>query len=265
METMQMYESIILGIVQGITEFLPISSSAHLRIVPWMFFGWDQISDSFDVALHFGTFIAMVLFFFKDWLRLFKGAYKNLRGEKTAEGRMFWYLVVATIPGGIIGLLFSMFMPENEYWWPIMIAIALILMGIILYIADKKCKSVKSYEDLDLKTTFLIGLSQGLAFISGVSRSGATMTAGRLLGVDRQSIARFSFMLATPITFAAVVFEARYFDFSWPSIIGVIVSFIVSLGVIKFLLSYLRKGSFKIFAIYRVIFGAIIIATFFLR
>ena len=262
---MYISESIILGIIQGITEFLPISSSAHLRIIPWMFFGWDQMSDSFDVALHFGTFAAMVLFFFKDWMRLLEGAYKNFRGEETAEGRMFWYLVIATIPGGIIGMLFSMFVPESGHLWPLIIAVALIVMGIILYWADKKSKSIKSYEELDLKTTFLIGLSQGLAFISGVSRSGATMTAGRLLGVDRQSVAKFSFMLATPITFAAVVFEARYFNFDWTSIIGVIVSFIVSLFVIRFILNYLRKGSFKVFAIYRVVFGIIIIGTFFLR
>ena len=262
---MYIHESIILGIIQGITEFLPISSSAHLRIIPWMFFGWDQMSDSFDVALHFGTFLAMILFFFKDWLKLFHGAFKNFRGEKTAEGRMFWYLVIATIPGGIIGMLFSMFVPESESWWPLAIAIALIAMGIILYLADKKSESIKSYEDLDLKTIFLIGLSQCLAFISGVSRSGATMTAGRLLGVDRKSVAKFSFMLATPITFAAVVFEARYFNFDLASIIGVIVSFIVSLFVIKFILEYLKKGSFKAFAVYRVIFGLIIIGTFLLR
>ena len=257
-------QSIILGIVQGLTELLPISSSAHLNLIPWIF-NWSGLSESFDVALHFGTLLAIGLFFFKDWIELIKGGYKlAVKKEKSTEGRMFWYIVLATIPGGIIGFLLDHFL-ENALKAPLIIATALIVMGIILYVVDKNCKSKISYEKMGLKETFLIGLSQALAFIPGVSRSGVTMTTARILKVDRESAAKYSFMLSAPIVLAATIFKFSSFTLSLEFFIGVITSFLVGVGVIRFLLQYLKKGSFKVFAIYRVIAGLAVILIYFLK
>lgn len=269
---MTVIQGIILGIVQGFTELLPISSSAHLALIPWAF-EWE-IPPSFDVALHFGTLLAIGIFFFKDWLKLIAGGYNQVvKKEKTPEGRMFWYIVIATIPGGIIGFVLDHFM-EDYLSKPIIIAIALIVMGIILYLVDKNCKSKTEYEDMTFKQTFLIGISQCLAFIPGVSRSGITMTTGRALGVKRESAAKYTFMLSAPIVLAATIFKLKDFIAYFAVantvgiiafIMGVIFSFVVGLIVIKLLLEYLRKGSFKIFAIYRVIVGIIVIAIYLAR
>ena len=254
---MEIYQALILGIVQGLTELLPISSSAHLTILPWIF-NWN-IPESFDVALHFGTLLAIVLYFYKDWIELIKGGYKYaVKKEKTVQGRMFWYIVLATIPGGIIGFLLDHFL-GNTLNQPIIIAVSLIVMGIILYVVDKNSKSNVKYEEMTLKQTFLIGLSQALAFIPGVSRSGVTITTARAMGVKREAAAKYTFLLSTPIVFAATVLKFNEFVFNLPFIVGVLASFIVGVFVIRFLLKYIQKGSFKIFAIYRVIFGILII------
>lgn len=258
---MEIYQALILGIVQGLTELLPVSSSAHLTIIPWLC-NWN-IPEYFDVALHFGTLIAIILYFYKDWIGLIKGGYKYaVKKEKTVQGRMFWYIVLATIPGGLVGFLLDHFLSDalNR---PIIIAIALIVMGIILYIVDKKSPSKVKYEEMTLKQTFLIGVSQALAFIPGVSRSGVTITTARAMGVKREAAAKYTFLLSTPIVFAATVLKFKDFVFNLPFIIGVFASFIVGTFVIKFLLKYIQKGSFKVFAIYRIIFGIfIIVATF---
>ena len=255
---MEIYQALILGIVQGLTELLPISSSAHLTIIPWIF-KWN-VPEAFDVALHFGTLLAIVLYFFKDWIELIKGGYQYaIKKQKTVQGRMFWYIVLATIPGGIIGYLLDHFL-EDALNRPIIIAIAIITMGIILYIVDKKSKSKINYEEMTLKQTFLIGLSQALAFIPGVSRSGVTITTARALGIKREAAAKYTFLLSTPIVFAATVLKFKDFVFNIPFIIGIISSFIIGLIVIKYLLKYIQKGSFKIFAIYRVAFGLLILA-----
>ncbi len=264
---MTIIQGIILGIVQGLTELLPISSSAHLFLIPWIF-SWD-IPESFDVALHFGTLLAIGIFFFKDWIELIKGGYNFVvKKKKTTEGRMFWYIVIATLPGGIIGFVLDKY-AENLLTKPMIIAIALIVMGIILYLVDRFAKKQTDYKDMNFRQTFLIGLSQSLAFIPGVSRSGVTMTAGRALGVKREAVAKYSFMLSAPIVLAATVFKLKdfieYFLIAdMTGIIafamGVIMSFIVGIIVIKFLLDYLKKGSFKVFAIYRIIIGIIVIA-----
>ena len=191
---MEIYQALILGIVQGLTELLPISSSAHLTIIPWIF-NWN-IPEAFDVALHFGTLLAIVLYFFKDWMELIKGGYKYVvKKEKTVQGRMFWYIVLATIPGGIVGYLLDHFL-NGVLNRPIIIAIALIVMGIILYVVDKNAKSKVKYEEMTLKQTFLIGVSQALAFIPGVSRSGITITTARAMGVTREAAAKYTFLLS---------------------------------------------------------------------
>lgn len=267
---MSIIHSIILGIVQGLTEFLPVSSSGHLNVFPWLF-GWEQMPESFDVALHLGTLLAIAIFFFKDWISLLVGGYKKLiKKEDSTEGRMFWYLVAATIPAGILSLVLDkiseMIVGDDLNVQMAVIALALIVMGIILYIVDKKAKSEVKYQDITLKQSILVGISQAIAAaFPGVSRSGITMTVARMLKIDRESAAKFSFMLAAPITLAAVVVEIADFTFDLSFVLGVLSSFLVGLFVIKFLLEYLRKGSFKIFAIYRIIFGLLIFACIFFK
>ncbi len=262
--------ALILGIVQGLTEFLPISSSAHLNVFPWLF-GWEEISESFDVALHLGTLLAICIFFFKDWINLIKGGFKKVfKKEDSLDGKIFWYLVIATIPAGILSLVLDkiseMIIGENINLEMALIAIALIVMGIILYVVDKKASSETNYENITLKQSILVGISQALAAaFPGVSRSGITMTVARGLKIDRESSAKFSFLLATPIVAAAVLVDITKFDISLPFILGILASFIVGLIVIKFLMNFLKKGSFKIFAIYRIIFGLIILGTIFIR
>lgn len=259
-------QSVFLGIVQGLTELLPISSSAHLTVLPWLMWGIEDVG-AFDVALHAGTLLAIGIFFFKDWINLLVGAYKNVvKKEKTFEGKMFLYLVLATIPGGLIGFFLDdkldMFLETKGIKVVVtVIALALMVMGILLYIVDKKKKSEVEYKDMTLKQTFLIGLSQALAFIPGVSRSGVTMTTARMMGVKRDAAAKYSFMLSAPIVLAATLlkFLKGEFVFCIPFFAGVFASFVVGLLVIKFLLKYLQKGDFKVFAIYRILFGLLIL------
>ena len=267
---MSIMHAIILGIVQGLTEFLPISSSAHLNVFPWIF-NWEMLSEGMDVALHIGTLLALVIFFFKDWIKLIKAGYRKVvKKEDSNDGRIFWYLVIATIPAGILSLVLDKvsegIIGEDINFQMMIIAITLIVMGIILYIVDKKSKADTNYEKISLKQAILIGASQALAAaFPGVSRSGITMTVARGLKVDRESAAKFSFMLAMPITLAAVIFDLTNFTFDLALVLGILASFIVGVIVIKFLLDYLRKGSFKVFAIYRVILGIIILGLYFIR
>ncbi len=275
---MTVIQALILGIVQGLTELLPVSSSAHLNVIPWIF-NWTQnpqfvedFAGSFDVALHFGTLIAIGLFFIKDWIKLIQaGLKKVVKKEDSVEGKMFWYLVIATIPAGILALVLDevseMIINGNFKVEMGMIAIALIVMGIILAIVDKKAENKNKYEDINLKQSLLIGISQALAAaFPGVSRSGITMTVARSLKIDRESAAKFSFLLSTPIVAAAVLVDISKFALtSIPFWIGVLSSFIVGLIVVKFLMDYLKKGSFKIFAIYRVVLGIIILGLIFIR
>lgn len=275
---MEIYQAIILGIVQGLTELLPISSSAHLNLFPWLF-NWGEMNASFDVALHIGTLLAILIFFFKDWIELIKGGFNQVvKKEKTTNGKIFWYIVISTIPAGILCLILDKVSSKIVETLStklaitqisvemFMISIALIVMGIILYIVDKKSKSNVKYENITLKQSILISVSQAIAAaFPGVSRSGITMTIARTLKIDRESAAKYSFLLATPIVAAAALYEMKHFVFDLSFFIGILVSFVVGMFVIKFLLNYLKKGSFKVFAIYRVILGIIILAICFIR
>ena len=268
---MQIYQAIILGIIQGLTEFLPISSSAHLNLFPWLL-NWETMPDSFDVALHIGTLLAIIIFFFKDWIKLIVGGYKlAFKKEKTTDGKIFWYLVFATIPAGLLSLILDKvsqkLFEKSLDLEMLIIAITLIVMGIVLYVVDKKAKEKTKYEDISLKQSLAIGTSQALAAaFPGVSRSGITMTVARALGIDRESAAKYSFLLATPITAAAVIFDFKHFILTDLSLwIGILASFIVGLLVIKFLLEFLQRGSFKAFAIYRIILGLGVIAVILLK
>ena len=265
---MTVLQALILGIVQGLTELLPISSSAHLILIPWIF-NWEM-PESFDVALHLGTLLAITLFFFKDWIKLIKGGYEQvIKKKKSTEGKIFWYIVAVTIPTGILSLFLdkiSEYICDKFQIETILIAIALIVLGIVLYVVDKKASSETKLEDISFKQSFLIGLSQAIAAaFPGTSRSGITMTVARALKVDRESAAKYSFLLSTPIILAAVLVSISDFEFTLAFLVGVLASFLVGIVVIKFLLNYLKKGSFKIFAIYRVIVGIIILTITFLR
>ena len=268
----EIFQALILGIVQGLTELLPISSSAHLNLFPWIF-GWNEISPSFDVALHIGTLFAIVLFFFKDWVNLIKGGYNQvIKKKKSTDGKIFWYIVISTIPTGILCLvldklsekliekLATTFNVQEKLIEMFMIAIALIVMGIILYVVDKKSKSEVEYKDITFKQSLWIAISQALAAaFPGVSRSGITMTVGRGMGLKRESVAKYSFLLSTPVVAAAALVDLKDFVFSPAFFMGIFASFIVGVLVIKFLLNYLQKGSFKVFAVYRVILGLFVI------
>ena len=266
---MEIYQAIILGIVQGLTELLPISSSAHLKLIPWIF-KWQEMPESFDVALHLGTLLAITIFFFKDWLNLVKGGYEQVvKKKKSTEGKIFWYIVAVTIPTGILSLVLDKFsgMICDKFGIEMpLIAIALIVLGIVLYLVDKNSASETKLENMTFKQSFLIGISQAIAAaFPGTSRSGITMTVARGLKVDRESAAKYSFLLSTPIILAAVIVSITDFEFTLAFFMGVLSSFIVGLVVIKFLLNYLKKGSFKVFAIYRVILGIIVLAMTFIR
>jgi undecaprenyl-diphosphatase len=266
---MTVAHALVLGIIQALTEFLPVSSSAHLNVFPWIF-GWDM-PESFDVALHLGTLLAICVYFFKDWVKLITaGCKKVFKKEDSTDGKIFWYLVIATIPAGILSLILDKvsdkFIGDNLNLEMGLIAVALIVLGIVLYMVDKKSKSEVKYEEISLMQSILIGISQAIAAaFPGVSRSGITMTVARSLKIDRESAAKFSFLLATPITLAAVLVDLGDFVFNVPFFVGVLASFLIGLFVIKFLLDYLKKGSFKVFAIYRIVLGIVIMAVILFR
>ena len=202
-----MLEIIILGIVQGIAEFLPISSSAHLIIVRDLFgIGQGMSSDlalSFDIALHFGTLIAIAIYFFKDfWNMVIKGITK---GPKDKEGKLFWYVVVATIPAALAGVLFEDIIEDAIRSNFIAIALALILMGVIIYVVDKKFKQTKTVKSMTMKDAIIIGCSQAFALMPGFSRSGTTIATARSLDIKREDAAKFSFYLSAPVVLGAVV------------------------------------------------------------
>lgn len=259
---MTVLQAIILGIVQGLGEFLPISSSAHLVLIPWLL-GWNYKGLTFDVALHMGTLLAVVLYFWRDWLSLLKGA---LRRKSSNEKRLFWYLVIATIPGALIGYILED-KAATVFRSPLLIGVMLILLGIILYWADTK-RQLRTLETITLMDALLIGLSQALAIIPGVSRAGSTMTMARLLSLTREDAARFSFLMSTPIILGAGILSLRDLhssDINVSFVVGVLTAFIVGILSISFLLRYLKTSNFKVFVGYRFIIGLGVIFIFFFR
>ena len=262
-----MLKTIILGIVQGIGEFLPISSSAHLILVPYLF-GWEQSSLAYDIALHFGTLMAVLVIFFKDWWNLFIGAVNKITKRKDShDNKMFWYLVIATVPGALLGILLDDIV-ENVFRQKIwLIASALAIMGILIYLgdrwADKHYKIETDFEHISLKQALIIGLSQALAIIPGFSRSGTTILSARLMGLSKRAATKFTFLLSVPIIFGATILEIGNLAFTWETLLGVFIAFIVGIISIKFLLNYIKKHDFSVFAIYRVIFAIIILIKYF--
>ncbi|NTW06177.1 MAG: undecaprenyl-diphosphate phosphatase, partial [Peptococcaceae bacterium] len=222
---MTLTQALVLGLVQGLGEFLPISSSAHLILTPWIL-NWQDHGLVFDVALHMGTLVAVLAFFWQDWIKL---SLHGLSGRKTPEGKMFWYLVVATIPGVAFGLYFEEYI-ATVFRNPLLIGIMLILMGVVLYIVDRSFPANKSFDKIGWGESIWIGISQAFAMIPGVSRSGITMTAGRVLGLNRETAARFSFLLSTPIIVGASLMQGSKLglaDITIPFIGGITVSAVV--------------------------------------
>jgi undecaprenyl-diphosphatase len=262
--------AIILGIVQGLGEFLPISSSAHLIIGRYLF-GFPEMSISFDVALHFGTLIAVMWVYWKDWLIYFKGVFGKVAHKKNSfENNMFWYLVVATIPGALIGLIFEEQIETIFRTNMVLIASTLAIMGILIYLgdkfADKKYEKQTSFEGLTFKQTFIIGISQAFAVIPGFSRSGTTILTARLMGITREAAAKFTFLLSTPVIFGATILKSKELitGFNMELVIGIITAAIVGIITIRFLLSYIKQKDFAIFAYYRLIIAAIVLLKVFL-
>ena len=268
-----MLDIIILAIVQGIAEFLPISSSAHLIIFRDVFGIGEHISTNmalaFDIALHLGTLLAIAIYFFKDFLNMIiKGITK---GPKDNQGKIFWFIVLASVPAAIFGILFEDTIDSVFRGNLIIIAVALAVMGIIIYMIDRKARISKNFNTMNFKDALLIGLAQVFALIPGFSRSGTTIAAGRAMNLNREDSAKFSFYMSAPVVLGAVIltlFKDGTIDIISAHvstfILGVLVAFIAGLLCIEFLLKYIKKHDFKIFMWYRIILALIVIVSLFI-
>jgi undecaprenyl-diphosphatase UppP len=263
------FQALVLGILQGLAEFLPISSSAHLTLAPWLLH-WPDPGLAFDVALHFGTLIAVLWYFRAEWIALVQAAVKIVtqRRIQTAEERRVLYLIVATIPGAIAGLALEKY-AETAFRDPRLIAIALIVMGILLWAADKLAPRDREISEMSWGDALTIGLAQMFAIIPGVSRSGSTITAGRALRFTREGAAVFSFLMSMPIIAAASMLKLpeviRSNGMSATLIVGVLASAVSGWLAIKVLLRFVSRRSYGLFAAYRVIVGLIVLAIAFSR
>lgn len=266
---------IILAIIQGIAEFLPISSSAHLLIFRDLFgIGSTVVTGDlgliFDIALHFGTLLAVLIYFFKDFLEMFINGFS--KGVKDEKGKILWYIVIATIPAAIAGVLFEDVIEDIIRSNFVVIGSALIIMGIIIYLCDKKSKEEKSIKSMSIKDAIIVGCSQVFALIPGFSRSGTTIASSRVLKLNREDSAKFSFYLSAPVILGAVVLSllkdnnmALIASNLNVFVVGVLISFIAGILCIEFLLKYLRKHDFKLFMWYRVALGIIVIVYSIIR
>lgn len=265
---MTVFQALVLGIVQGLAEFLPISSSAHLSLVPFIF-GWQDPGLAFDVALHLGTLAAVLWYFRLQWIELTKAGFQIVRTMRV-QGEEQWravYIVIATIPGAIGGLLLQEY-AETVFRNPLITACTLIVLGVLLWAADRYAPQVRTLREIRWLDALLIGLAQVCALIPGVSRSGATMTAGRALGFDRTGAATFSFLMSMPITAAAAVVkvpEALHEGVTLPIVLGILASGISGWLAISVLLKFVSTRSFGVFAVYRVILGVVILALLYSR
>jgi undecaprenyl-diphosphatase len=261
---MPILHAVVLGLIQGLTEFLPVSSSAHLTLAPWLF-GWSDPGLTFDVALHVGTLLAVLAFFWKDWVRLFRHGLG--RGLSTPDGRLFWFLAAASVPGALAGALFES-QAETAFRRPVLIAVLLAVMGLVLLAADRLAAGRTAIAPPTFFRCLAVGLAQALAILPGVSRSGATMAAGMFAGMSRAESARFSFLLSTPMIFGAAVFKLR--DVSpaavdLPFLTGIFVSAGVGFLVIGGLLKWLARRGFLPFVVYRLALAAAVFAVLILR
>jgi undecaprenyl-diphosphatase len=276
---MPLYQAIVLALVQAFTEFFPVSSTAHLTLFPWLL-GWQDPGLAFDVALHAGTLVAVLLYFFKDWLTLaLCGVGVKFPANATAEQvgqhkKLFWYMVIGTIPGGILGALFEHKI-EEHFRTPYVIAISLIAVALVMWWADYKSPLKRPIEQSNFGDAVTIGTAQALALCPGVSRSGITITAGLFRGFTREAATRFSFLLSTPLIAGAVVshlpkliklHKAGGLDLPLSTLlISILVSGVAGYFVIAFFLRYLQTHTLKLFVFYRLLFGIIVFVLAFLQ
>ncbi len=276
---MPLYQAVILAIVQALTEFLPISSTAHLILFPWLF-GWKEPGLPFDVALHAGTLLAVVLYFLRTWIALLLPGVgihypRDASPEQVQQHRrLFWYLVAGTIPAGLAGLFFQ---PTIEEYLrkPIPIAVAMIAVGLLMWWAEARARLANQLDRATLGDSVTIGVAQALALFPGVSRSGITIVAGLWRGMTRETAARFSFLLATPIIAGAAAKElpkilrlahSGAIDLPMSTlVVAIATSAILGYAVIAFFLRYLQTRTLKIFIYYRIVFGIVVLLLAFLQ
>jgi undecaprenyl-diphosphatase len=262
----------ILGLVQGLTEFLPVSSSGHLILVPWLF-GWHlnmsaDLNKTFDVALHLGTFIAVLLLMRREVWTLLKAFFGSIRRRKivTPDEKLAWLLLVSTIPAGIVGVAFEGFI-EDQLGRPLIIAILLIVFGAVMWAVDARLPLRNKLSSLRWTQALLVGVAQALALAPGVSRSGVTLTALRALKLDRESAVRYSFLLTLPVIGGSAVYKGAKLAVhgglpagtGTPFLIGIITALVAGLAAAWFLLRYVRSHSLRPFVWYRFALGLLVI------
>ena len=265
---MTIVQAIILGIVQGLTEFLPISSSGHLLLVPWLF-NWHfllenpDLNKTFDVALHLGTFVAVVLYFWREIGRLIRAWVRSIsrRSLDEPEARLAWLLIVSTIPAAFAGVLLEDFI-TNTLGKPWMIGVALIVFAGFMYLIDHVAKLDRDLEALTWLDALLIGVAQALALLPGVSRSGITMMVGLLVRLDRESAARYSFLMSIPVIGGAAAYKGLEVarnglpsGTATPFIAGMVAAALSGIAAIWFTLAYLKRHNFNLFVVYRIVVG----------
>jgi undecaprenyl-diphosphatase len=267
------FQALLMGIVQGLTEFVPISSSGHLIVVPYLA-GWTDpflTSLAFSVMLHLGTLVALLIYFRADWLRLVPAGLAAIRDRSFAgdeDRRLAWLLVATTIPAAIVGLLFGDVI-EATVRSVELVAVMLIVGGLLMWFADRFGARSRDFEDITFPIATGMGVAQAVALIPGVSRSGVTISAGRLVGMDRQPAARFAFLMATPVTLGAGLLEVAKLATGGagvpvsiaPLVVGMVAALVSGLGAIHFMLSFLRRRSLNVFVAYRFILAAIVLVV----
>jgi undecaprenyl-diphosphatase len=271
---MPILQVIVLGVIQGLTEFLPVSSTAHLYLTSWLL-GWQTEALNYDIMLHVGTLVALLIYFFRDWLQIIGQAF-GLRIGRDNELRLnhmlLWLLVIGTLPIAIIGFLFNK-QAEGVWRTPWVMGTMLIVVGILMYIAENSSRKARDLASVNGPDAVVIGLAQALAVIPGTSRSGITISAGLFRNLNSQAAARFSFLLSAPAIGGAAA--KTFWDMhkahelhavlETPFLVGVAVSAIVGCMVIAWFMHYLRRSSLRPFVYYRVIFGIIVLALAFIR
>lgn len=269
---MSTLEAIILGLIQGITEFLPISSTAHLRVIPALL-GWQDPGAAFTAVTQLGTLVTTFVYFRTDLWRLAQGAWRGVRSGKpleTPESRLAFGIIVGTVPVGVCGLAFKNLI-KNELRSLNVVAFSLIALAILLWVAERIAKHRRDIAQMTFKDAVLVGVAQSLALIPGVSRSGITLTAGLFLGLRRESAARFSFLLSVPAIAAAGLYELKDVletdamggAVLVPTLIATVVAFLSGLAAIAALIAFLQKHSTAVFIVYRILLGAALFGLLF--
>jgi undecaprenyl-diphosphatase len=264
---MTLAQGIVYGAVQGLTEFLPVSSSAHLTLLPWLL-GWEDPGLGFDVALHVGTLVAVLWYFWRDWWQLAVAAATHLGNVSASpQAELFWKIVVASIPAAIVGVALE-HAAEEAFRAPVLIASALAALGALLYWSDQRPEFERQVEAIEWSDALWIGVAQSAAIVPGVSRSGVTITVARLRGVGREAAARFSFLLSTPVIAGAAALKIRALFAAGhdpAQLVALVVSALCGFAAIGGLIRYVRSRSYRPFVVYRFVVAAAVLAIVALR